>query len=78
MSPGERDEQIRDLLPIVKKLARRLKRLVPTFDLDDLVGRLNVFSRAYKKHTMDHAEILRSDRYRTVIAALRAIERRGV
>ena len=38
MSPGERDEQIRDLLPIVKKLARRLKRLVPTFDLDDLVG----------------------------------------
>jgi RNA polymerase sigma factor FliA len=33
-----RDEQIRALLPLVKKLARRLKRLVPTFDLDDLVG----------------------------------------
>lgn len=38
MNPGDRDEQIRNLLPIVKKLARRLKRLVPTFDLDDLVG----------------------------------------
>jgi RNA polymerase sigma factor for flagellar operon FliA len=34
----DRDEQIRGLLPMVKKLARRLKRLVPTFDLDDLVG----------------------------------------
>jgi RNA polymerase sigma factor for flagellar operon FliA len=38
MSTGDRDEQIRSLLPVVKKLARRLKRLVPTFDLDDLVG----------------------------------------
>jgi RNA polymerase sigma factor for flagellar operon FliA len=38
MSAGDRDEQIRSLLPIVKKLARRLKRLVPSFDLDDLVG----------------------------------------
>ncbi|MGA7201119.1 MAG: sigma-70 family RNA polymerase sigma factor [Candidatus Cybelea sp.] len=38
MSAGDRDEQIRNLLPIVKKLARRLKRLVPNFDLDDLVG----------------------------------------
>jgi RNA polymerase sigma factor FliA len=38
MSAGDRDEQIRSLLPIVKKLARRLKRLVPTFDFDDLVG----------------------------------------
>jgi RNA polymerase sigma factor FliA len=35
---SDRDEQIRNLLPIVKKLARRLKRLVPNFDLDDLVG----------------------------------------
>lgn len=38
MKVRDRDEQIRALLPIVKKLARRLKRLVPTFDLDDLVG----------------------------------------
>lgn len=38
MTAGDRDERIRVLLPIVKKLARRLKRLVPTFDLDDLVG----------------------------------------
>jgi RNA polymerase sigma factor for flagellar operon FliA len=38
MSAGDRDEQIQSLLPVVKKLARRLKRLVPNFDLDDLVG----------------------------------------
>jgi RNA polymerase sigma factor for flagellar operon FliA len=38
MSAVDRDEQIRSLLPVVKKLARRLKRLVPHFDLDDLVG----------------------------------------
>lgn len=38
MNAGDRDEQIRSLLPIVKRLARRLKRLLPSFDLDDLVG----------------------------------------
>jgi RNA polymerase sigma factor for flagellar operon FliA len=38
MIAGDRDEQIRALLPMVRKLARRLKRLVPTFDVDDLVG----------------------------------------
>jgi RNA polymerase sigma factor for flagellar operon FliA len=34
----DRDRQVRALLPLVKRLARRLKRLVPTFDMDDLVG----------------------------------------
>jgi len=34
----DRDERVRTLLPMVRKLARRLKRLVPSFDLDDLVG----------------------------------------
>ncbi|HEV3092311.1 MAG TPA: sigma-70 family RNA polymerase sigma factor [Candidatus Cybelea sp.] len=38
MSEGERDDSVRALLPLVKRLARRLKRLVPTFDIDDLVG----------------------------------------
>ncbi|HLY03698.1 MAG TPA: sigma-70 family RNA polymerase sigma factor [Candidatus Cybelea sp.] len=38
MNAVDRDGRIRSLLPIVKKLARRLKRLVPSFDLDDLVG----------------------------------------
>lgn len=33
-----REEQVRALLPMVRKLARRLRRLVPTFDIDDLVG----------------------------------------
>lgn len=33
-----RDEQVRTLLPLVRKVARRLKRLVPSLDLDDLVG----------------------------------------
>lgn len=38
MSSPDRDAQVRELLPMVKKLARRLKRMVPTFDLDDLIG----------------------------------------
>jgi RNA polymerase sigma factor FliA len=33
-----REASIRELLPLVKKIARRLKRLAPGFDLDDLVG----------------------------------------
>jgi RNA polymerase sigma factor for flagellar operon FliA len=33
-----REERIRSLLPFVKRIARRIKRLVPGFDLDDLVG----------------------------------------
>ncbi|MGA8534967.1 MAG: sigma-70 family RNA polymerase sigma factor [Candidatus Tumulicola sp.] len=36
-APG-REEQIRALLPFVRRIARRIKRLVPGFDLDDLVG----------------------------------------
>lgn len=35
---GDREEQVRALLPMVRKLARRLRRLVPSFDVDDLVG----------------------------------------
>ena len=33
-----REERIRELLPLVKKIARRVRRLVPSVDLDDLVG----------------------------------------
>ncbi len=33
-----RERAVRDLLPLVRKAARRLKRLVPTLDVDDLVG----------------------------------------
>jgi RNA polymerase sigma factor FliA len=33
-----REELIRDFLPLVKKIARRIKRLVPGYDLDDLIG----------------------------------------
>lgn len=35
---GSREAAIRGLLPYVKRIARRIKRLVPGFDLDDLVG----------------------------------------
>lgn len=35
---GEREETIRQLLPIVKQIARRVQRMVPGSDLDDLVG----------------------------------------
>ncbi|HYL27853.1 MAG TPA: sigma-70 family RNA polymerase sigma factor [Candidatus Nitrosotalea sp.] len=34
----ERDLAVRSLLPVVRRAARRLKRLVPALDLDDLVG----------------------------------------
>ncbi|HLI97489.1 MAG TPA: sigma-70 family RNA polymerase sigma factor [Candidatus Baltobacteraceae bacterium] len=34
----EREEQIRRLFPLVKKIARRVHRLIPSSDLDDLVG----------------------------------------
>lgn len=34
----EREERVRSLLPLTRRLARRLKRLVPNFDMDDLVG----------------------------------------
>jgi RNA polymerase sigma factor FliA len=34
----EREAQVSALLPLVRRTARRLKRLVPSLDLDDLVG----------------------------------------
>lgn len=37
-SADDREAAIRGLLPLVKRIARRVKRLVPGFDLDDLVG----------------------------------------
>lgn len=38
IDPLAREEHVRELMPLVRNLARRLKRLVPTLDLDDLVG----------------------------------------
>ncbi len=38
MTTGNREELVRALLPLVRKVARRLRRLVPSFDVDDLVG----------------------------------------
>lgn len=38
MIDGEREERVRTLLPLTRKLARRLKRLVPNLDVDDLIG----------------------------------------
>lgn len=35
---GEREERVRGLLPLVRRAARRLRRLVPSLDMDDLVG----------------------------------------
>lgn len=34
----DREEQIRELLPLVRKIAKRIHRMVPTMDLDDLTG----------------------------------------
>lgn len=38
MSESEREAQIRRLLPLVRAIARRVQRVVPTMDLDDLIG----------------------------------------
>jgi RNA polymerase sigma factor FliA len=38
IEPEPRELQVQALLPLVRRLARRLKRLVPNLDLDDLVG----------------------------------------
>ncbi|MGD0053612.1 MAG: sigma factor, partial [Vulcanimicrobiaceae bacterium] len=38
MSEDEREARIRELLPIVRQVARRLHRMVPTADSDDLIG----------------------------------------
>jgi RNA polymerase sigma factor FliA len=34
----DREERVRRMFPLVKRIARRVKRLVPGFDLEDLVG----------------------------------------
>jgi len=38
VSDAEREQAVRTLLPLVRTCARRLKRLVPSLDIDDLVG----------------------------------------
>ena len=38
MIRDDREECVRSLLPLVRKVARRLRRLVPSFDVDDLIG----------------------------------------
>jgi RNA polymerase sigma factor for flagellar operon FliA len=38
MSDDERERRIRALLPAVKQIARRVQRMVPGADLDDLIG----------------------------------------
>ncbi|MBV8531161.1 MAG: sigma-70 family RNA polymerase sigma factor [Candidatus Eremiobacteraeota bacterium] len=38
MIEPEREQSVRALLPLVRRLARRLKRFVPSLDVDDLVG----------------------------------------
>lgn len=34
----DREEQIRELFPLVRRIARRVSRLIPSADFDDLVG----------------------------------------
>lgn len=37
-SPVTREQLVRELLPLVRRIARRIKRMVPGFELDDLIG----------------------------------------
>ncbi|HXM06253.1 MAG TPA: sigma factor, partial [Candidatus Acidoferrum sp.] len=34
----DREERIRRMFPLVKRIARRVKRMVPGFDVEDLIG----------------------------------------
>jgi RNA polymerase sigma factor for flagellar operon FliA len=38
MTADDREARIRELLPLVKRIARRVHRLVPSVELDDLIG----------------------------------------
>ena len=35
---ADREERIRRMFPLVKRIARRVKRMVPGFDVEDLIG----------------------------------------
>ncbi|HEY4442141.1 MAG TPA: sigma-70 family RNA polymerase sigma factor [Candidatus Elarobacter sp.] len=38
MTAEEREQRIRELLPLVRQLARRVHRMIPSADVDDLIG----------------------------------------
>jgi RNA polymerase sigma factor FliA len=67
----EREDAIRTLLPLVKRIAKRIKRLVPTFDMDDLVGDGSIgLIRAVDSYDPMHGTALEHYARRLILGAM--------
>jgi RNA polymerase sigma factor for flagellar operon FliA len=67
----QRDAAIAGLLPLVRKIARRIKRLVPSLDLDDLIGDGSVgLIRAIDTFDPQRGPLLRQYARRLIVGAM--------
>ena len=68
---SERDTTIASYLPLVRKIARRIKRLVPGLDLDDLIGDGSVgLIRAIDTFDPQRGPLLRQYARRLIVGAM--------
>jgi RNA polymerase sigma factor FliA len=68
---SDRETAIRTFLPIVKKIARRIKRLVPLLDVDDLIGDGSVgLIRAIDSYDPTRGPSLRHYARRLIVGAM--------
>ncbi len=68
---SERDAAIASYLPLVRKIARRIKRLVPGLDLDDLIGDGSVgLIRAIDTYDPQRGPLLRQYARRLIVGAM--------
>ncbi|MBV8149062.1 MAG: sigma-70 family RNA polymerase sigma factor [Candidatus Eremiobacteraeota bacterium] len=68
---GDREAAIRSFLPLVKKIARRIKRLVPLLDADDLIGDGSVgLIRAIDSYDPTRGPSLRHYARRLIVGAM--------
>jgi RNA polymerase sigma factor for flagellar operon FliA len=68
---SERDAAIASFLPLVRKIARRIKRLVPGLDLDDLIGDGSVgLIRAIDTFDPQRGPLLRQYARRLIVGAM--------
>jgi RNA polymerase sigma factor FliA len=68
---GDREAAVRALLPLVKTIARRIKRLVPLLDIDDLIGDGSVgLIRAVDSYDPNRGPSLRHYARRLVVGAM--------
>jgi RNA polymerase sigma factor for flagellar operon FliA len=68
---NDREAQIASFLPLVKKIARRVKRVLPGVDLDDLIGDGNVgLVRAVDTYDPQRGPLLRQYARRLIAGAM--------